>query len=416
MKLLQITSNDLAGSRFNGLGIRSSLKDEGIHSTHLVWCRTCDDPDVRLAYDYPGSRFLTGVLNSLEYRLSLQSMLHFQWFSLPALKEFREADLVHLHLIHDGGYFSLAALPWLSRFKPLVWTLHDPWAMTGHCTYPLTCTRWQMGCRPCPQVKLCIPLKDDLAFRNFKLKQLIYQHCDLDLVVASRWMEDFVVRSPLMTGFRVHRIPFGVDLERFKPRPAEAARNRLGVFKDHAVICLRAFDSPFKGLDYFRQALRRLALDYPICLLTFHEKGNLDEFIGKCQIIEFGWTDDEDLMIDAYSASDFFVMPSTAEAFGLMAIEAMACGKPTLSFEGTSLPEVIFSPKAGLAVPMGDAEALAGIMERWIRDPEERQARGERSRELAIRHYDVRLFVSRLANLYRSVWDRSCSGKRPSKP
>ena len=59
MKLLQITSNDIADSRFNGLGIRSSLKDEAIHSTRLVWCRTYDDPDVRLAYDYPGSRFFT---------------------------------------------------------------------------------------------------------------------------------------------------------------------------------------------------------------------------------------------------------------------------------------------------------------------------------------------------------------------
>ena len=87
-----------------------------------------------------------------------------------------------------------------------------------------------MGCRPCPQVKLCIPLKDDLAFRNFKLKQLIYQHCDLDLVVASRWMEDFMVRSPLMTGFRVHQIPFGVDLERLdrvRPRRPETGSGLL---------------------------------------------------------------------------------------------------------------------------------------------------------------------------------------------
>ncbi|MCC3262463.1 glycosyltransferase, partial [Paenibacillus polymyxa] len=53
----------------------------------------------------------------------------------------------------------------------------------------------------------------------------------------------------------------------------------------------------------------------------------------------------------------------------------MACGKPTICFEGTALPEVVFTPQAGLAVPSRDSAALAAAMERLIGDPQERLAR-----------------------------------------
>jgi glycosyltransferase involved in cell wall biosynthesis len=167
------------------------------------------------------------------------------------------------------------------------------------------------------------------------------------------------------------------------------------------VICLRALDNPFKGLDYFRQAMRRLDIDQ-VCLLTTCD-GNLDEFIGRYQVIELGWTDDEALLLDSYAAADFFVMPSTAEAFGMMAIEAMACGRPVICFEGTALPEVTFAPEAGLAVPLRDAEALAAAIARWLGDPEEVSWRGRRCRELAEKHYGLELHLDRLTSLYRRV-------------
>ena len=132
----------------------------------------------------------------------------------------------------------------------------------------------------------------------------------------------------------------------------------------------------------------------------------MDEFIGKFQIVELGWTNDEDLMVASHQAADFFVMPSTAEAFGLMAAEAMACGRPVICFEGTSLPGVTFAPEAGLAVPARDAVALAAAMTRWIENPEEVSKRGRRSRELAEAHYGVDLYVERLAAVYRSAVER----------
>jgi hypothetical protein len=58
-------------------------------------------------------------------------------------------------------------------------------------------------------------------------------------------------------------------------------------------------------MEYLKQALRRLQTDKQLCILTTHEKGRFDEFIGRFQIVELGWTNDEDLIIAAHQAADF---------------------------------------------------------------------------------------------------------------
>ena len=155
MKLLQINSSDTLGSRFNGLSIRERLQAHDIESSHLVWRRHSSEPSVELAFNLPASRHIAWGVDRIERLLSVQSMLHLQWLALPLNARFRAADLVHYHIIHDG-YFSLAALPMLSRLRPSVWTFHDPWAMTGHCIYPLECTRWQTGCGGCPDPQVAV--------------------------------------------------------------------------------------------------------------------------------------------------------------------------------------------------------------------------------------------------------------------
>jgi glycosyltransferase involved in cell wall biosynthesis len=90
----------------------------------------------------------------------------------------------------------------------------------------------------------------------------------------------------------------------------------------------------------------------------------------------------------------------------MMAIEAMACGRPVLSFEGTSLPEVTFAPEVGLAVPMRDAHALALAIDRWVENPAEVAMRGLKSREIAEERYGLTLHLDRLTSLYLQVMSR----------
>jgi glycosyltransferase involved in cell wall biosynthesis len=315
---------------------------------------------------------------------------------------FMEADLLHLHIIHSG-YLSLSDLPKITKQKPTVWTLHDPWAMTGHCIYPFECKRWMTGCGNCPDLGIPFPLLMDTTRFLFNYKRRAYKGSKFDVIVASKWMRDMVEASPLFEDVDIHQIPFGLDLNFFSPHAAPDARKRFGIPEDALVICFRAVDNEFKGLSYIIQALERVNAKQPVCLLTLNSKGLLQYFANRFQLVELGWTDDQELARDALVASDIFLMPSIAEAFGVMAIEAFACGKPVIVFEGTSLPEVTFAPEVGLSVPMRDGEALFQALQRLIDNPNEREERGRKGRRMAELHYGDDMHAQRMAEVYRMV-------------
>jgi glycosyltransferase involved in cell wall biosynthesis len=403
MKVVQINSGDLIGRRFNGFDLKRHLEQFDVDSKLLVyWNKKSDAPFVSQAFSYPGSRYVTRALNIIERQASLHARLHPHSWALTMHKAVREADLMHLHIIHDG-YFSLSALPYVTSKKPTVWTWHDPWPMTGHCIHPLECRRWLIGCGSCPDLSLPFPMKRDRTAEQFSWKQKVYSETKAEIIVASRWMLEMAEQSPLAERFNFSFIPFGLDLNVYKPKNKEAARARLGVLPGLPVILIRALATPYKGLPEFIQALKSLSPERKMCIIVVQETGHFEELLGQHQILEFGWTDNESLLLDLYAACDFLAMPSKAEAFGLMAIEAMACGRPVLSLEGTALPGVTFAPDAGLAVPANDVTALANGIHHLISNPDECDARGRLSRTLAQQHYDITRQAQLTAELYRRV-------------
>jgi glycosyltransferase involved in cell wall biosynthesis len=404
--VVQINSGDLIGRRFNGYDLTPYLQRLGIQSTHLVfWNRQSDASFVHQMFPYPGSMRLTRALNQLEGRISTHARFHPQSWFLPAHKTFRAADVAHYHIVHDG-YFSLGAMKFLSWLKPTIWTWHDPWPLTGHCIYPMQCDRWAIGCGYCPDLNRPFPMRRDRTAEEFERKKRIYRRTSADIIVASPWMLNLAVKSPLANEFRFHLIPFGIDLTKFRERDRASAQRRLGVLPNRKVIMLRAVAGPYKGLTNLIDALSQWGVGESICIIALQETGHFDRFIGTHQVIEFNWSNDEDFLIDAYSASDVFMMPSKAEAFGMMAIEAMACSRPVISFEGTSLPSITFAPEAGLAVRLDDNEALAAAIRHLLSHSPECELRGRRSRALAEEHYDITRQAKALASLYRDVQSR----------
>ncbi|MGB7815442.1 MAG: glycosyltransferase family 4 protein [Methylotenera sp.] len=401
MKVLQINGYESPGRRFNGLSITPLLKKHGIESRHLVWEKDTQNPEV-LTFDGDWTRKINRLVNRVERITSLQSVLYPHASQMLKMPAFQEAELLHLHIIHSG-FLSLSDLPKITHLKPTVWTLHDPWAMTGHCVYPFDCKRWQIGCGNCPDLDIHFPLLRDHTRFLFNYKRRAYNNSKFDIIVASKWMRDMVEASPLFEGVHIHQVPFGLDLNFFSPVAAPSARKRFGIPENALVICFRAVINETKGLAYVIQALERIKTKQPVCLLTLNSKGLMERFSDRFQLVELGWTNDEELTRDAFVASDIFLMPSIAEAFGVMAIEAFACGKPVIVFEGTSLPEVTFAPDVGVSVPMRDVEALYQALQRLIDNPQEREERGRKGRKMAELHYGDDMYARRLAEVYRMV-------------
>ncbi|WP_370574399.1 glycosyltransferase [Methanomethylovorans sp.] len=401
MKTLQIGNIDTKGGRFNGADLHQALLKRGIKSQLCVSMKKTEDENTWQLSLFFGSRILKFIVRQIEKLLSIQSILYPSFLLLYFDKRFLEADIVHYHLIHTG-FFSILALPKLSQMKPTVWTLHDPWAMTGHCIYPFDCIRWKKGCGKCPRLDTHIPMFIDNTKLMWKIKRWVYSRSNLDIVVASKWMLDMVKQSPLFSNCRIHYIPFGIDLNVFHPMNAKEAKKLLGVNPNSIVLAFRATTSEFKGLSYVRECIQKLRCDEPICLLTIGEKNLLGEFGDKYEIVDLGWIDESKLPL-FYNACDIFLMPSTAEAFGVMVIEAMACGKPVIVFDGTSLPEVIFAPKGGIVVPQGDVEALRVAIEDLISNSKMRQEIGNSACSIAKENYDAHIFLNRIIELYAKV-------------
>jgi glycosyltransferase involved in cell wall biosynthesis len=412
LKILHVNFIDLPGRRFNGYDLMADLRGRGFEGKQVALEKCSRDPNVIPLLESPDDIEFQYRLGQVEARHSMSQLLYPWGRVLAALPEFEAADVVHYHQVHNK-VLSLLDLPSLFSLKPSVWTFHDPWPFSGHCVYPMTCVGWLSGCSPCTSLDVLFPMKDDCADRMWAVKRRVFSEIDPDVVVASEFMLDMVRRSPITSHLKnVHLIPFGIDTGGYLPDDAKmSSREALGIPEDDFVVMFRSAVGDFKGLPYIIEALGSKAPLRPTTLLTVDQTGNVKSLADDYRILEFGWVHDPASYMRLLSACDVFLMPSTAESFGLMALEAMAAGLPVVSFEGTAVPLVTRAPESGLAVPMGDSIALRAALDMLAEDPGEAKRRGQLARRLAAEEYSHEVYLDRMADLYRFTYERA--GRSP---
>ena len=114
--------------------------------------------------------------------------------------------------------------------------------------------------------------------------------------------------------------------------------------------------------------------------------------------------------------ASLFVLPSRTEGISLTLLEAMACGLPVVATRAGGNAEVVQDGRTGLLVPVGDAEQLAGAIQRLWRNPDESRRFGEAGRERVVQHFDVNRMVGQYEDLYREVLAERAAGKRLQRP
>jgi D-inositol-3-phosphate glycosyltransferase len=238
-------------------------------------------------------------------------------------------------------------------------------------------------------------------------------HCEREIM---RFSDRLVAATPLeknqMTWIygaspaKIDVVPPGVDLERFQAIDQAEAKAKIGVSANHRMILFVGRIQPLKGIDILLRALalakrREPALVENVCLSIIGGDPNPDseveqsEFdrlkslrtkLGLEDLVAFLGAKDQDTLVYYYSAAEMVIMPSHYESFGMVAIEAMACGTPVIASDVGGLSFNIEDGFNGYLVPGRDAEALAHKIILLLKYPALRDQLSEQARTWVARY------------------------------
>lgn len=278
-------------------------------------------------------------------------------------------DVVHLHNLH-GYYLQVEEMFAFLKAKelPVVWTLHDCWAFTGHCVHFVTanCTQWQTGCRKCPlsrEYPACYGLSG--AARNYARKQAAFTGVkNLRLAAPSQWLADLTRRS-FLKDYPVQVIPNGIDLTQFRPVSSNI-RSRLGIpVEKKLILGVAGVWTEKKGLRDFFQLADLLGSSAQVLLVGLSEK---QKQALPANVMGVTRTESIRELAELYTAADVYVNASREETQGLTTVEALACGTPVVVYNETAVSESV-DQTCGLVVPRG-AENLYHALQK-LHCPEE---------------------------------------------
>ena len=293
---------------------------------------------------------------------------------IEILKE--DFDLVHAHLPTPWSS-DWSAIASVAKRKPLVLTYYNDIVGEGHL--------------------------DGIAriYNKFNLKFVLKRASKIIII-----QPDYIRSSPYLKDFadKVETIPVGVNLEKF--RPDGMATNGKTLF------FLSILDSyhRYKGLDDLLRALvlvKRAVPDVGLVVggdgeLLSHYK-SLCDGLGLNENVDFIGFVPEEMVTNCYNRCDIFVLPSISraqEGFGMVALEAMACGKPVICSDVVGVAEDLGSFGAGLTVEPSNTEEMAEAISRLLMNRSLARRMGDAGRRLAEERYGWRAIAERIEKVY----------------
>ena len=209
MRVLLInTSERIGGAAIAASRLMESLKNHGIKAKLLVRDKQTDqisvvslDHNWRMVWKFVWERIVIWSANRFNKKNIFAVDIANTGTDITSLPEFQQADVIHLHWINQGMLSLKNIEKILASGKPVVWTLHDCNAFTGHCAFfdAVNCDRWRNLCGSCPQ-KSAYPKSwfADQSARNLQEKRTLTTGLsNLTIVTPSKWLKNLVANSAI---------------------------------------------------------------------------------------------------------------------------------------------------------------------------------------------------------------------------
>jgi len=288
------------------------------------------------------------------------------WARVPALHAALRPDLVHLHALPAP-----AAVPFLLRLPRLV------------------VSAWGSD----------VVQRDARKARAYPI---LLQRAAA-VTATSQYLAG-VVRAYLGRPRHIDVVPFGVDVERFRPAAAPAGAQRIGT--------LRHLERLY-GVDVLLDAVPRLAAALPALEVVVGGTGSCrDALVAQMHRLAIerhvrllGPVAHEQVP-ELLRTLQLFANPSRAESFGVAALEAQACGVPVVASRVGGLPEVVVDKQTGLLVPPDDPVALGTALHALLADPARRADYAAAARSWVLERYPWQRSLDRMLDVYRGVMGR----------
>jgi D-inositol-3-phosphate glycosyltransferase len=221
---------------------------------------------------------------------------------------------------------------------------------------------------------------------------------------------------------KIEVVPCGVDLELFYPRPRVESRAYLEMPVGHKLVLFVGRIEPLKGIDVLIEAMalvlkkhKHLRDDICLCIIggepdvdpanMNREMARLQEMrekLGIADVVTFLGKRDQEALPFHYSAAEVCVVPSHYESFGMVALEAMACGTPVIASRVGGLTFTVRDGSTGFLVPNDDPQALAEKLSQLLTDERLRKEMGQQAATVA-RRYGWPIVARQIIAAYREL-------------
>lgn len=317
----------------------------------------------------------------------------------------KEADIISLNWINQGtlsikGIERLCALG-----KPVVWTMHDMWCMTGACHHAYECTGYRERCGHC-QFFHGGSSENDLSRSTWLRKKALYDKTDIHFVAVSNWLADKCRQSSLLGGKSVTVIPNAYPVTSYHTEPYVKMHSfDIDYKRDLIVMGAARLDDPIKGLHYAIKAFNYVFDNNPEwanrCTVIFFGNIRDAKILNEMQLpfIYIGQINDPKILHELYARAKVVVSSSLYETLPTTLIEGQAAGATPVSFGGGGQTDIIRHGVSGYIAEYRNSDSLGQHILKALEKPFDRQFLHDE----VTRHFGAEAIAARYIELFNTL-------------